>query len=125
MTLKRWQDWVNVVLGVWMVTSPWVLDFSASESAAAPTAWILGAAIILFAGIAVYMHKAWEEALNIILGICLLASPWALGYAGEMTPTTNAVVIGLLVIAFGVWAMLMDGAVQKWWHEHYRAHGSP
>lgn len=124
MALKRWQDWINVILGAWVVASPWILGFAAGESFAAPTAWILGAAIIVFAGIAVYMHKAWEEALNIILGICLVASPWALGFADQMTPTTNAVIVGLLVTAFGVWAMLMETFVQKWWHEHYGAHGT-
>jgi hypothetical protein len=107
-----------------MVASPWILGFAAGESLAAPTAWVLGAAIVVFAGIAVYMHKAWEEALNIILGICLVASPWVLGFADQVTPTTNAVIVGLLVIAFGVWAMLMDTSVQKWWHEHYGAHGT-
>jgi len=69
-------------------------------------------------------HKAWEEALTIILGICLFVSPWVLGFADQMTPATNAVVVGLLVTAFGVWAMLMDTAVRKWWHEHYGTHGT-
>jgi len=77
----------------------------------------LGLAIVVFAGIAVYMPKAWEEALNIILGICLLASPWALGYSDQARPATNALVVGLLVTVLAVWAMLMDTAVQKWWHE--------
>jgi hypothetical protein len=124
MALKRWQDWGNVILGLWTVASPWILGFAAGESRAASTAWILGAAIVVFAGVAVYMHKAWEEALTIILGICLFASPWVLGFAEQMTPTTNAVVVGLLVTAFGVWAMLRDTAVQKWWHEHRPTHGT-
>jgi hypothetical protein len=124
MALKRWQDWGNVILGLWTVASPWILGFAAGESLAAPTAWILGAAIVVFAGVAVYMHKAWEEALTIIFGICLFASPWVLGFADQMTPATNAGVVGLLVTAFGVWAMLMDTAVQKWWHEHYGTHGT-
>ena len=123
MALKRWQDWGNVLLGLWMVASPWILAFAAGESLAAPSAWVLGAAIVVFAGIGVYMHKAWEEAISIVLGICLFASPWVLGFADQITPTTNAVVIGLLVTALGVWAMLMEGAVQKWWREHYRPHG--
>ena len=31
----------------------------------------------------------------------------------------NAVIIGLLVILFAVWAMFMDTAVQKWWQERH------
>lgn len=120
MALKRWQDWFNVILGLWTVASPWALGFVDSESVATQATWILGAAIVVFAGIAVYMHKTWEEALSIILGICLFVSPWALGFAGQRTPTMNAVIVGLLVTAFAVWAMVRETAVQKWWHDHYR-----
>ena len=119
MAPKRWQDLVNGVLGLWMFASPSILGFAAPESAAMRVAWILGLAIVVFAGIAVYMPKAWEDALNVILGVCLLASPWGLGYSDQARPTTNAVVIGLLVTALAVWAMLMDTAVQKWWHERH------
>jgi hypothetical protein len=124
MTLKRWQDWVNVILGAWMIVSPWILGFAANGNIAAQSAWALGAAIVVFAGIAVYMHKAWEEAINIFLGLCLLASPWLLGFVDQLTPATNAGIVGLLVTAFAVWSMFMDTAVQKWWHEHYGAHGA-
>lgn len=63
---KRWQDWGLVILGAWMVISPWALDF-ADQQVAARSAWLLGAAIVVFAGIAVYMPQAWEEAVNILL----------------------------------------------------------
>jgi hypothetical protein len=116
---KRWQDMVNGVLGLWMLASPSILGFAAPGSTATRVAWILGLAIVVFAGIAVYMPKAWEEALNVILGLLLLASPWTLSYSDQARPTTNAVVVGLLVTALAVWAMLMDTAVQKWWHERH------
>jgi hypothetical protein len=119
MAPKRWQDLVNGVLGLYMFASPSILGFAASGSPAMWVAWILGLAIVVFAGIAIYMPKAWEEALNIILGACLLASPWELGYSDQAKPTSNAVVVGLLVTALAVWAMLMDTAIQKWWHERH------
>lgn len=118
--MKRWQDWLNVILGLWTVASPWALGFATDAGLAASTTWILGAAIIIFAGIAAYMHKAWEEAVSIILGICLFISPWVVGFAEQRTPTTNAVIVGLLVTALAVWAMVRETAVQKWWHDHYR-----
>jgi hypothetical protein len=122
MKSKRWQDGLNALLGLWMVASPSILGFAVAESPAARTAWVLGLAIIIFAGIAVYMPKAWEEAINILLGLCLIASPWALGYAGQATPATNAMIVGLLVTALAIWAMLTDTAVQKWWHDRRLPH---
>lgn len=46
-----WQEWVNFGLGVWLVASPWVLDFAAFPSIL--LLWdsvIFGAFILLVAG---------------------------------------------------------------------------
>ena len=122
MTRRRWQDGINAVLGLWMFASPTILKFAVAGSPATRAAWVLGLAILVFAGIAVYMPKVWEEAVNILLGICLIASPWALRYAEQPTPMTNAVVVGVLVTAIAVWAMLTDTTVQKWWHDRRLPH---
>ena len=117
--MKRWQDWVNLVLGAWTLASPWVLGFADGQSAAAWSAWVLGAAIVIFAGIAMSVPKAWEEAINILLGVCLLASPWVLNFATQSTPTSNAAIAGVLVAAFALWAMLMDTTVrERLFHRH-------
>jgi len=31
--MTRWQDWANLVLGVWLILSPWLLGFSGIPSA--------------------------------------------------------------------------------------------
>jgi hypothetical protein len=116
---KRWQDWSNAILGLWTVSSPWVLGFAASANVASRSAWVLGAAIVVLAAIAVYMPRAWEEGLNILLGLCLLISPWAVSYADLPKPTVNAVGVGVLVTMLALWAMLRDTQVQKWWHERH------
>jgi hypothetical protein len=122
MAPRHWQDWTNVALGVWMFLSPPILGMAIAGSTAAPAALIFGIAIVVFSSMAVYMPKAWEEALNILLGVGLAASPWALGYASESTPTANAVIVGLLVTILAIWAMLADAAVQKWWHDRRLHH---
>ncbi len=119
MVQKRWQDWINLIVGLCTFLSPWVFGFAAGTNAAARALWILGAAIVAFAAFAVYMHKAWEEVINILLGIGLIASPWVLRFTEQSTPTTIAVVGGVLVTTFAVWAMLKETAVQKWWHERH------
>ena len=122
MKSMRWQDGINALLGLWMLASSTILPFAVVGGAAKQAAWIIGLTIVVFAAIAMYMPKAWEEALNILLGVCLLASPWALGYADQGAPTWNAVIVGLLVTGFAVWAMLKDTTVQKWWHDRRVPH---
>ena len=122
MKSRRWQDAMNLVLGFWMFASPTILGFGVAGSPATLTAWILGLAIVLFAGLAIYIPKAWEEAVNILLGICLIASPWAAGYADQAKPAMNAMIVGLLVTALAIWAMLADTTFQKWWHDRRLPH---
>jgi hypothetical protein len=122
MPTRRWQDGINAVLGLWMIASPSILGFAAAGSPATRAAWVLGLAIVVFAAVAVYIPQAWEEAVNILLGICLIASPWVVNYADQPRPTTNAVVVGILVTALAIWAMLSDAAVRKWWHDRRLPH---
>ncbi|HVY82142.1 MAG TPA: SPW repeat protein [Steroidobacteraceae bacterium] len=111
--MKRWQDWANLVLGAWMVVSPWALGVADTQNAAAVSAWILGVAIIVFAAIAVSIPQAWEEAINVLLGVALLVSPWALDFSAQEGPTTNAVIVGVIVGALALWAMLSDPSLRE------------
>jgi hypothetical protein len=122
MKSMRWQDGINAVLGLWMFAAPTILRFAFPGNPAMRAAWVLGLAIVVFAAIAMYMPKAWEEALNILLGVGLLASPWVLGYTDQGAPTRNAVIVGVVVTGLAVWAMLKDTAVQKWWHDRRLPH---
>jgi SPW repeat-containing protein len=53
------------------------------------------------------MPRAWEEVVNILLGIWMVISSWVLGVASRAAET-NAVIVGLLVILFAAWAMAMN-----------------
>jgi hypothetical protein len=44
----------------------------------------------------------------------MLASPWVLGYQGEMNPTWNAVILGILIAAVAVFALFRVMAWQEW-----------
>jgi hypothetical protein len=99
-----------MILGAWALVSPWVLGFASAPREAAWTTSVLGAAIVVFAGVAAYIPRAWEEVIIILLGVALLVSPWALGFVTQSVATTNAVIVGVLVAAFGIWAILADPA---------------
>ncbi len=62
MDTMRWQDWVELALGMWLVVSPVVLGFE-QLPLASWNAVILGAAIIAFALAELGLPKLWEEAL--------------------------------------------------------------
>jgi hypothetical protein len=117
MATKRWQDWANVLLGLWLFVSPWALDY-AQHQYAAWNAYALGAGIVVFAAIAAYMPKAWEEVINALLGVWLILSPYVLGFTTQTMVALHTVVIGMLVTAFAVWAMFRDKEFYKYWQDH-------
>jgi hypothetical protein len=44
-----WEEWTNIVLGLWLLVSPWILGFSTS-AALMWNAVIIGALVVAFAG---------------------------------------------------------------------------
>lgn len=106
---KYWQNWVNVFLGVWVFVSPWFMQqIMAPEGARGAGTWnlyVVGVAIAVLSLVALYAFNAWEEWLNVALGVWLLVSPWLMGYSASTALRWNAVVAGVLVVVFAAWAL--------------------
>jgi hypothetical protein len=109
---RRWQDWLNLLIGVWLFISPWAIGFAGSDMTASWNAWILGVATVVFSALAVSMPNAWEEVINILIGIWMVISSWVLGVASRAAES-NAVIVGLLLILFAAWAMAMNRVSQR------------
>ena len=97
---KQWEDWASWILGIWLVLSPWALFFE-YEPTAVRNAVVLGLLIILMEVVELSVFRDWEEWINIILGIWLVASPWALAIASRAA-RWNFIVVGALVLVLAV-----------------------
>ena len=101
--LARWQDWTNVLLGCWLVVSPWQMGYSLNETATT-NACGLGAVLIVFNLIsACRLVDEGQEIFNILLGFWLMASPYSLGFASDKDPAINALAAGATIVALAVW----------------------
>ncbi len=100
---RQWHDAVNVLLGLWLVISPWLFGYTA-ESVAAWNAWIPGVIVAVAAIAALTAFQEWEEWVNALLGVWLVVSPWITGYAAVAAATWNHVVVGVLTAALAIWA---------------------
>jgi hypothetical protein len=50
----QWEEWINLILGLWVVVSPWILGFAAMAAAM----WghvVIGAAILVLAALELWM----------------------------------------------------------------------
>jgi hypothetical protein len=54
----------------------------------------------------------WQDIANLVLGLWLALSPWALGFITENSATWNAQIVGL---AIAVLALAALWAFQKWY----------
>ena len=113
-TVKHWQDPVNLLLGLWLIASPWALGFSAEVN---PTwnAVIFGLLIAAVSLVALFRVMAWEEWVNLAAGIWLLISPWVLGFSGIAMALYNAVIVGVVVAVLALWALGTDKDIGGWW----------
>jgi len=121
MTTRRWVDWVNVLLGLWLIVAP-SLTSGAGHGPAAWNSWSAGIAVLTLTAFAMYKPSVSADAFGVLLGIWLIASPWVLGFvelpaaateAALPAAATNAVVVGVLVIGYALWAMRIDGSAAR------------
>jgi SPW repeat len=114
MSIKHWQDPINLILGIWMIVSPWVLRYSTDAN---PTwnAVILGILIGVAALFALYRVMAWEEWGSVVLGVWLVISPWVLGFSANTNAMSNAIVVGIIVAVLALWALGTDKDIGGWW----------
>jgi len=108
MTTRRWLAWVNVLLGVWLIASPWLLAVATGDWPADWNSWSVGAVVLALAFFAMYKPAVWADAVAAMLGAWLILSPWVLGLASASTSARNAVIVGLLVIGYALWAIRID-----------------
>ena len=101
---EHWQDGVSVLVGVWLLISPWVLGYY-GIAAAMWNSVVLGVIFAVAAGAAVLKFHEWEEWVNVVLGAWLIVSPWLLNYAVMGAAAWNHVIVGLLVLVLSSWSI--------------------
>jgi hypothetical protein len=99
MNTRRWQDWVVLVAGLWLIFAPfWMASYAVAGSAALNSVAV-GVLLVATSWIALARPKPWEEWVNATLGGWLVVAPFALGFPDAGPVTLNHIVIGLIVVA--------------------------
>jgi SPW repeat len=81
--MTRWRresvlDLYTLVLALVLLASPWL--FTLTNPAGKADLLASGVAIAVIALGAIVAYASWEEWMNLVLGLWLVASPWLLGF---------------------------------------------
>lgn len=107
-----WQDAATLILGIWLIVSPWAVGFY--DLSAAMWNGVLGGIVLaLFALAALVNYREWEEWIDGVLGLWFAVSPWVLGFgalggatAGHFGATINFLLVGLIVLGLSAWSVV-------------------
>jgi len=58
--------------------------------------------------------KHWQDSGNAVMGIWLMFSPLALGFQNDVTAMTNAVLVGIVLLATALGAIFVPRAWEEW-----------
>jgi hypothetical protein len=101
-----------LLIGVWLVVSPWVYDFTGNTGAT--WNWIVSGTLIalIAAGRAVWpVRSAWITWAGAPLGAWVICSPYFFALTDNQPAFWTALVLGAITIALSVWNALAGGAM--------------
>lgn len=93
--MSRWVHPVNMVLGLWLATSPWSLGYTSAAMRWSDA--ITGVIVVGLAALAI--HRPWAGYANAFTGLWLLFAPLVF-WAPDAAAYANDTLVGALVIAF-------------------------
>jgi SPW repeat len=100
-----WSDlsWLSVLLGAWVVASPWIWGYEEAGGAIATDAVTGGAVIGLTLAGVVFPSL---NAPSVLAGLWLVLAPWIVGYGNEGGPVgLSDVLAGLAIAALAIAAL--------------------
>jgi hypothetical protein len=101
---RGWEDWLGMLLGVMIVLSPWFAGRAAGELPVL-NAVAVGAAVLLLAESELVDLHRWEESLELLCGLWLIAAPFVFEYTWAALSTWHFALGGIvaLLAAIELW----------------------
>jgi SPW repeat len=108
-TQARTASGMNILLGIWLLVSPWVFGYQAAGSAAMWNSVIVGALIAILGASNCFSQRIHTSPnwINVLLALWTMISPLVYGYTANTGGLGDNVILAILIAAF---AVCSDGA---------------
>lgn len=105
---------LDVLAGVWLLISPFVIGFSDLATAMTNNV-ICGGIVIVLAAIRFLgaYRQSWLSWVNCLIGIWAIISPWALGFARNQDASTNNVITGIVIAVLAFWSAVATSPTES------------
>lgn len=95
---------VNILLGIWLLVSPWIFGYQVAGSAVIGNSVIVGALIAILAAGNCFSHRTrtglnW---INVLLALWTMISPLLFGYTANIGGFRDNLALGILVAWFAI-----------------------
>ena len=112
--LKRWQDQLILLLGLWLLVSPWAFSYPGG-SPQMLNAFVSGLVIAVLAAFDLYKTYFWAVVVNLLVGVWVAVSPWVLRLADQRVVMWNELIVGIAVVILALWELRTDPELHKHW----------
>ncbi|HLM83671.1 MAG TPA: SPW repeat protein [Candidatus Bathyarchaeia archaeon] len=112
----RTAGWINVILGIWLIASPFLLGFTGTALSRNNVIFGIIIAVLSLFEVSAPEESAWAGWLNALFGIWILISPFVLGFTG-MGALWNGIIAGIIVAVLAIWGATSSSSTS----EHPRA----
>lgn len=114
---KRWQDMATLVLGFWLIVSPFILSRTIGDFKLFNNSLIVGVLLTVVAIAAILRPNAWIEFILVALASWLVAASYLFGsgvlISGSLTTLAgNQLIVGLLVMAAAAFGLYRRKAIR-------------
>jgi hypothetical protein len=95
----RWQDWMNCLLGLWLIVAPFLMAYDGGYwGVAAWNSYLAGLGLVVVPLLGLIKPMPQREWLVLALGIWLLLAPFLLGFTIQAVAMWNTILTGLVVV---------------------------
>lgn len=114
---KKWQDLATIVLGFWLIISPFILPRTLGDYVLFNNSLIIGLLLMLAATAAILRPNAWKEWIVAALASWLIAASYFFGNGvlidGAITTLAgNHLIVGLLAMADAAFGLYRRQAIR-------------
>ena len=115
---KRWQDQLILLIGLWLIASPWALGYP-TDSPPASNAIIAGIIMAAMAAFDLYKTYVWAVVLNLVVGAWVAISPWIIDamrvVLQDGAMLASLVASGVATVVLGLWELRSDPELHQQW----------